>query len=197
MAGIQTILCFNVTREIWVRSASEPSQVLPPKWYSGDVRSIKVQFVRDEPSGKVSVVTDIVSVQVGVGTPGTASLTSATSGVADSAYFYSIDLPFPKSATETFIGSTGERSTTLEFRTSSATGDQRYQTQVTLKKQLLSGTDADPSATDSPLGTLTAANLYVTKAAIAGEIKYWMSADGLKQKIQYLGNDGLMHYDDI
>jgi len=67
-----------------------------------------------------------------------------------------------------------------------------------LRAELLeSGTPGSPPAGETYLTANESIATFLTKAGVAGESKLWISADGAFKVLEYLGNDGMMHYDPV
>ena len=200
MAGIPTTLVFNVSRSIFVESVAQPIQTTPPPWYRGDVRSLQVTFVKDEPGDTVSVITDLVAVQCGVGlltnsTVNAPADTSATAGTPV-ANVYPITLPLNLASIATRLASVTEVSLTLEFVLTSATSESRYQTNITIRESLLDVAAADPAPPAIALSTAAAAGLYVPKTGVAGGTFTLKNENG-EEGVIYFGLDRQFHFDPL
>jgi hypothetical protein len=190
---------FDLTNNEWIESIENPEPLRTgyPEWGAGDVREATVTFVR---RNGISVIVEqsLTAAQIGVaGTLGGAVLTSATAGTPSAAWAYPFTINFAVAAVTSFIGTTEDKTGHLEFRLSTTAGPKRHRTRVRMMAQVLSDAVADPIAPEVALTRNEAAGIYLSKDGAAGEFKKWTSPDGTITKIQYLGNDGQMHFDDV
>lgn len=187
---------FNRKERFFVRSVEEPTRIDPPEWGYGDVKAITVTFVDPLPRGRVSVVVDPVSVQLGIGTPGGSVLTSATASTPSSASAYPFTVPLNIAAINTFLGSDTRKQTTLEFLITDSTGPNHYPTALFIRQQLLSTSVVDPAPPAVGISVETASGLFVPKSGVAGEARILRSPLGYRV-LEYYGDDKQMHWDPI
>lgn len=192
-------LTLNITTRKLVTSPQQPTPLAnPPPWFVGEIREIKVCFVRakEAGAGEVSLVSAVgTALQVFLGDQGN-PLTSATAGAAVND-IYTVFLPLNVSAVSDFLGSLPGRYTKLEFELTSATLRHNYLVDVQLCCPVGTPGFVDPAPGDVALGSIMANSLYVPQDGPIGGSKIWRSANGLFAVRQYLGDDGEMHYDPV
>jgi len=146
-----TELFFDITSQAFVQSVAQPVIINPPAWYVGDIKHLSVKFVRRTSTNAVSVVDGTgVTMQMAIGTPASSPDvdTSATAASADSDNFFAITLLLNVADIVSTVGSSLQVTRTLEFMLTVAGEPERYQTQITLKQRLISGTLVDPAPPD-------------------------------------------------
>lgn len=193
-------LTLNITAPPKLVTSSDQPTPLPsfPIWFVGEIRELKVSFVRARAAGagKVEIVSAVgTSLRVVVGDPGN-PITSATADPAVND-IYTLRLPLNISAVSSFLGSEISKNTKLEFQLVSATLDHDYQVDVTLALPVGTPSFVDPAPDDIALGATMANSLYVPQDGPLGGSKIWRSANGLYAVRQYLGDDGEMHFDPL
>ncbi len=149
MAASDTELFFELTRAVFVQSVESPSQIDGPVFFADDVKSILLKLVRRISADSVEVVNlSGVVVQMALGTPAASPtvITSATSSAVDANGFLPISLPMNVSGVQTALSTNLTISPTLEFRVTTGSDPQRYQTTCTIKQRLITGTLQDPAA---------------------------------------------------
>lgn len=147
--AFETRLYFDITNNKFVQSAEQPSFINVPVFFADDTKHLLIQFVERISSSAVAVVSGTgITLQIAIGDPATSPTvdTSATAGAADASHTFTVDLPMNVAAVQTALGANRSVTRTLEFRTSDATGAQRYQTSVTVAQRLITGTLSDPAA---------------------------------------------------
>lgn len=182
---IETQLFFNLTTERFVQSFQQPSDIGNPRWYFGDVKTLRIQFFRNaaEGQGRVEVVSATgISLQLGIAAqPGGTVLTSATADPADSSHTFSVELPLNVSSILTDLGSQLQKQYTLEFRTTDAGLDQRYQGLIFIRNRVLDGAVADPPVGQSAL-SLESARSFFWPISVPdtepGKFQEWVSPNG-------------------
>lgn len=161
---------FNISREKWVRSFDEPTEVDSPIFGNTDARDFGVTFLKsigEASTSPVQVVQSVVSAQVYLAAPTApeTELTSATAGTA-------VNNEFPFVLAITGFGSfasgfmqsaTTPQRVNCEFRLATAAGVNRYNTSVYIRPNASSDVTADTSAADPALGKSEAKGIYVPK----------------------------------
>lgn len=144
-----TELFFELTNSVFVQSIAQPNQINSPIFYADDVKPILLKLLRRISASSVEIV-DLtgVTVQMAFGTPAAVPTvhTSATSGTVDGNGFLPITMPFNVAAVQTALGTADQIITKMELRVVTAADPQRYQTPVTIRQRLITGTLADPAA---------------------------------------------------
>lgn len=146
--AFSTRLYFDITNNKFVQSVEQPSFVNQPVFFADDTKHLLIQFVERDSSSTVSVVSATgITLQVAIGdtAPPLTVDTSATAGAADAAHIFTVDLPMNVAGVQSALGSNKSVNRTIEFRTSDATGAQRYQSPVTIVQRLITGTLVDPA----------------------------------------------------
>jgi hypothetical protein len=146
--AFSTRLYFDITNNKFVQSVEQPSPVNPPTLFADDTKHLLIQFVERTSVSTVSVVSGVgITLQLAIGDPATSPTvdTSATAGAADASHTFTVDLPLNVTPIQTALGANKSVTRILEFRTSDATGSQRYQIQVPIFQRLITGTLADPA----------------------------------------------------
>lgn len=187
---------FNRRDRYFVRSVEEPTRVDPPEWAFGDVKSIAVTFLDPTSRGRSEVVTSLTGVQIGIGTPGSTVVTSATAGTPSASFAYPFTIALNLTAVNNFLGSELRKQATLEFRVSDATGPNRYRATIFLLQQLLSDAVVDPAPPELALGQNQARGIYVAQDGVAGASRILRSPSGYRV-LEYYGDDKQMHYDPL
>jgi hypothetical protein len=187
---------FNRLDRYFVRSVGEPTRIDPPEWGYGDVKAITVTFVDPTPKGRVEVVTSLSAVQVAIGTPGSAPITTATATTPSAAFAYPITIPLNVAGVNTFLGSELRKAATLEFMVTDSVGPNRYRSTLYIFQQLNTGAVADTAPGDSALGVQQARGIYVPQDGVAGASRVLRSPSGYRV-LEYYGDDKQMHYDPI
>jgi len=194
MAAIDTKLFFNLSTQQFVASAEDGADAGIPSWYYLDVRNLLVTFVKTNDSGGgISVVTDAISVQCGIGTPTGSAGTVASSATAGPpvSNVFPILLPLNLAAVLALFTSNAPINTTIEFLITTATTATRYEAQIALQKPLLVGATADPPPGDRALGAAEAVNLYVPKQGVVNMNEIKVSPSGF-QFLVSVSDDGIL-----
>lgn len=192
-------LTLNITTRKLVTSWQQPTPLAnAPPWFVGEIREIKVCFVRarEAGAGEVSIVSAVgTSLTVTMGDPGD-PITSATAAAAVND-LYTVFLPLNVTSVSDFLGALPQRYTKLEFELTSATLNHHYLVDVLLCCPVGTPGFVAPAAGDVALGSIMANSLYVAQDGPIGGSKIWRSENGLFAVRQYLGDDGEMHYDPV
>lgn len=144
-----TDLVFDITTQSFITSLTQPSAINTPAWYADDIKHLSITFARRSSANTVSVVSGTgITLQIAIGDPASSPTvdTSATAAAADANHAFVADLPLNVAAIQTALGTNDEVTRILEFRTSDASGSQRYQTPIRIKQRLITGTLQDPAA---------------------------------------------------
>lgn len=197
--GFTTPLVYNISTGNLVFSVQTPTPVAFPTWFLEDSKNLTIQFVQSGATqGTVSVAPGTgIGLQVAIGTPGIAAVSSATAGASVGDVF-SVVLPMNTTALQAlFAGPPATSQVTLifEFRTSSGGTPQRYQFPLIVKLNLIPDTLIDPAPPDTAIGKADANASFVLKNGGNGDIQIMRSKDGTKRAQVYLGNDGILHTD--
>lgn len=159
---------FDIAIRQWVRSFDEPFPIDPPVWGNTDSRDFGVTFLMTTGAQSAAVLIAVVGASIHISdpaTPGTV-ITSVTAGAAANNEF-----PFVLAITgfTTFLsGKTTPQRAIAEFRIVTASGVNRYGTEVYIRPNQSTDVTADTSAADRALGTNEAAGVYVAKEWPAG-----------------------------
>ena len=166
MAASDTELFFELTNSVFVQSVEAPNQIAAPVLYADDLKPILLKFLRRISPTEVEVVgLTGVTAQMAIGTPaGTPTvITSATSGIVDANGFLPISLPLNIAAVQTALGTSREIQSTVEFRVIFGSNPQRFQTTITVRQRLITGTLADPAPPAVALSLEEANSLFVPR----------------------------------
>lgn len=185
----------NISTGRWIRSPDDPVDVKAPSWGYGDVKSIGVTFCENAPGRAVTVVSRFTSAQLGVGTIGSAAITSATAGSPTSNEF-PFTVPLNLAAVLSYLGGSASRGATIEFLLSDATGPNRYHFDLTIKGQILTGSTQDPTPPEVAVGRNEAAALYVPKVGVAGG-GFTLKNSAGEEFFVYMGDDRQLHADPV
>lgn len=193
-------LTLNVTSRKLVTSPQQPTPLAEiPSWFVGEVREIKVCFVRDQSSGagKVSIVSAVgASLRLFLGDPGEDPPTMASAAAAVNNVF-TVVLPLNLAAVEAFLGELPRRQTWLEFELTSTVGLVKYQVPVYLLPPIGVLGLADPAPPETGLGVIAANALYVPQLGVPGGSFILKSEDNLVWLRIYARNDGELGVDNV
>src|SRR4051812_30569824 len=115
MAGYNPPLVYNLSTGQWLRSIAEPVSINPPAWVYGDTKTLNITFVRSIGGGQIAIVQTITSLLVSVAASrGATVATSATATGPDSAYGFTVVLPFDTAGISAIATATGAQAV-LEF----------------------------------------------------------------------------------
>jgi hypothetical protein len=193
-----------------VRSQSNPASFVIPPLVQGDTLSLEVSVVEDNPTagiGRVSYVSlGGYSLKIGIGAEpkGDGSITpfaletSFTLNTEQIAFTGTLALT--ATALTTWLGTSASKQGWLEvelYDTSASRYETVYGGPVQIRAQLLAVGSTVALPTDYALGAAQAAATYVRKVGAAGESIILTSANGTKQVLLYVDDDGSFHADPL
>lgn len=156
---------FNISRSVWVRSFEEPTAIAAPTFGYGDLRDFSVQFLHQLDTGAVEILPDIVSAKIGLAVAATA-VTSASAGTVSNNHFPFV-LPVVDASGTTLAtlmsGKTTPQALNAEFLIVSASGRNRYYTQVFVSPKVNDDAVADPAVTEPAITMSEAAGVFIPK----------------------------------
>jgi hypothetical protein len=194
-----------------VKSAISTAPITDFFFVQGDTVTLIIQLLEPNPSGGIvapysTVILTGLSFRVGIGTASSV-IGSGIPGIFQSSF--SIDsslntatgiLYIEPTAAATLITPT-LKANAADFEIEVSEGGNYstvYSGSIQLRAELI---EAASPPVPSPGDTYLTANEinanYLSKAGIAGESKLWISANGSFKVLQYLGDDGVMHFDPV
>ena len=198
MADVLLDIFVNVTERKFVRGITDATGVVFLPFVVGDKYPLAVRLLARSSyaAGRdpFTVIAPTTSLKVTIGPraggAAVAETTSFTTG--NNSFLGTLDLSTSEYSAAVAAG------TTLDLSIS-VLESSNYKTVA--RQTLVQGLGAISSPTLTPLAGGTAlsreeaAQLYLTRAGVAGEVKRWVSDDGAKSALEYLHNDGTWHCD--
>lgn len=180
-----------------------------PVLNAGDVRDLIVQIVDPSPTSAtgpqyVAVDMSAFAMHFVIGSQPTGAVPSTilaqqntwTWDAANKWFTAALDLT--SSAVTTYLYTAYQLGAYLQVDMRLASVEQTiFQGPILVQASVDTGAVSSPAVPNLYRTAAEADNRYLSKLAILGESKIWLSADGTKAFLMYAGNDGQMHIDPI